>query len=406
MGKSAAQALLLGVIVFLAACSQSAQSPLPNDSGRAITGASSRGAAASQINLHPINPVLLPEPVNVVRAGTGHIIPMTSQGDPVTIVKKTPPIPASALTQFPAPRKPNVSQTLPPIPPKPTPTPRCKPCGCNNMAPTNQRHGPIPDCPLAKAKPYSIVYGDDQGGQSGYSIAPGSQSGLGDVYVAQVIDSNISLNNPTPGDPQQDDLFSPTTHGPNGNCLEVVTDYSNGYTWTGTTHNQIMFYDFCANGGQGAYVGAIPSSNFGNYVTTYSNGNGLPEYVAETTLEPDNSYHLLIANWVNNTWDDYYASAPGARATYNNGQGWSMMETHYPGGTCSNVPGTTGVSGLRLHYSNTPHQNWQLANGGNTSQFGYGYCFMPDDTQTPWYRLYFIPTDWGWQSVDEDYSVG
>lgn len=328
----------------------------------------------------------MPEPVHVGRDHLGHLRSVKDvTGDPVSVVSVAPPISADSLTNLPMPIVP--SPTLPSPYPYPTPDP----------VPTDPPYGTCkPRCPaLRTTRSYTHV--DDAGGQSGYTINGGSGAGVGDIYVAHQALTNVALNPVPSGDPYPgQSIFAPTTHGPNGNCMEVVTDYYNGYGLpAGVSSAQVLLFNFCDRGGR--YEGAVPMDQtfFNKYVRTFSNGNGQPEYVAEIEQGSDTAWHLLLYNVSANTWDDYSDSAPGAIANYNGGQGWSMFETHVSTGPCSFMP-STGISGLRLHFSNVPHQDWQYATGSRT--FGWGDCFQPDGTSSYWYSINFSSSDWGWQS--------
>ena len=364
--------LFLSAVIFgLSACSGA----LSSSGGSSVSGqlpttvAPVQTSALAHIAISSNHP-LMPAPINVVvNRDTDKMHAFTTTGDPVTIVHVTPPIPASALTNIP---KPDVPGTILPTPyPYPTPSTR-PPCYITKTC----FHTPPPcyRCWIhtLSVNPESVVTSDDSGGQGGYTIAGGSQqqSGVGDIYVAQEALTNVSLspvppNSKFPGN----SLYAPTTHGPNGNCLEVPTDYYDGWGLpTGVTSGQVLFFNFCDGGGK--YEGAVPmdQSFFNTYVRVFSNGNGTPEYIIELERGSDNEWHTLLYNVTDNRWDDYVDSAANATSNFNGGQGWSMIETHFDAGNCPDIP-STGISGLRLHYSNIPHQNWQYANG--SKQFTY-----------------------------------
>ncbi len=195
---------------------------------------------------------------------------------------------------------------------------------------------------------------------------------MGDIYVAMVALNNVTMNPSQTGGYNL--LYGPTTHGPNGNCLEVSTDYYNGFGSTGTV-SQVQIWDFRANG----WVGAIPmdSSFFDKYVRVYSNGDGLPQYIAELAEGPDTKWHAYLYNNDNGLYDDIYQSAAGVVNTNNGSEGWSIFETHYSAGQCSTIP-TTGESGLRVHYSNVSHADWNYPE--DVSQYSYGDCFTNGGT--------------------------
>lgn len=348
------------------------------------------GNSPTAASRHP----MLPDPVDLVKDSSGRLRAFDATGDPLTIEPVTPSIPASALTNVPPPVIPAAGPLPTPLP-FPTATPRPLPSitlppGCHSVHCIN---------------PLATVTQNDSGGQSGYTFPGGAQGGVGDIYVAQQVVSGANLYPSPPGSKfAGESIFAPTTHGPNGNCWEVVTDTYNGYNQpAGVTASQVLFYNFCdrQKGQYGGYEGGMPiDKNFMNsYVATFSNGNGYPEYVVETELGADNAWHVLLYNVGANPprWDDVQPdSAVGANASYNGGQGWSMFETHLDYGLCPPFP-PTGMSGLRIHMSHTPHQDWQYATA--FTPFGYGDCFTPDgENGTFYYALNFYSGDYAWNS--------
>jgi hypothetical protein len=288
------------------------------------------------------------------------------------------PIPGSALAALP--------HTVSPATPVPTATP----------APTPTPHVPPTKPPCTKTCPQSTertplntVNTADNGGQAGYILNPGSANGVGDVFVAMVALNDVSMNPSQTGGYNL--LYGPTTHGPNGNCLELSTDYYNGYGSTGTI-SQVQIWDFCASG----WAGAIPmdASFFDKYVRVYSNGNGMPQYIAEMAEGPDTKWHAYLFNNNNGLYDDIYQSSAGAVSNVLNGEGWNIFETHYSVGTCSTIP-TTGESGLRIHDSNTSHANWYYPGAYYT--YSYGDCFPSGGVVSPYYTINYAPTpDMSW----------
>jgi hypothetical protein len=212
----------------------------------------------------------------------------------------------------------------------------------------------------------------DNGGQSGYIIAPGTAGGDGGIYVAMTAYNDVWVTTPTDG--SYNTIYAPTTHGPNGNCIETVTNYYNGFGTPGTTVDQIEFYDFCANSGQGGFVGALPmDANFvRDYVRTYADAaDPMPRYVSAVIhLASDNRWHAYLYNASLMKYVDYYASAAGQSTTELGAEGWSIFETHYNGGACSTLPDTS-ESSLQIHTSS----GWQLLGGAAVSSYVWGTCF-------------------------------
>lgn len=223
----------------------------------------------------------------------------------------------------------------------------------------------------------------DNGGQAGYIINPGSLSGDGSIYVAMTAYDDAWITTPTDG--PYNTVNAPTSHGPNGNCIETVTNYYNGFGTPGTSVGQIQFYDFCANGGQGAFVGAIPIDTdfIRDYVRTYADdARGLPRYVSAVIHSAgDGRWHAYLYNASLMAYVDYYDSPSGASTTVLGAEGWSIFETHYNGGPCSTLPDVS-VAGLKIR---TP-AGWQPLDQAAVSSYMWGTCFTP-----PLSDPYYLP---------------
>jgi len=352
-----ASLIVMSLSVFVAACSGgTTSSSVPSTTQGAQT-----GPAATYSTTYPGIKIAaaMPTPMSPrgVSAAGDNVHRFVDIPGNIEIVPLT--ISGTALASFP--------HTLPNLT-FPTPTPRPLP----SITP--------PICKPTCNGPDNTVTTQDAGGQAGYALGAGSNGGVGDIYVAMGALNNVSLNNPPAGGYNL--LYAPTTHGPNGNCLELSTDYYNGFSTPGSTVAQLQVWDFCANG----WAGAVPmDSNFFNtYVRVYSNGNGEPEYVAELAEGTDSAWHAYIYNNNNGDWDDIYDSQPGQTTTVLGSVGWSIFETHYAIGTCSSLP-TVTESGLRLHYSNTSHVDWDYASVDVTSHGGDGQCFADQGTTVPYY---------------------
>lgn len=381
-------AMMPSMLAF-AACSSGGNSdssaiPARQSTGSQIVTDSAENRSTSASNVRPTMPL----PFSYVKDRTGVFRPIDSAGHPVTVVVpvktfavalggKTPPPPVIPQGSWPTAKPLPTPTAHPTVRPSPTINP-CRPV-CQQITPFDQ------------------ITGDDAGGQEGYTVNGGSSGGDGGFYVAHEALSNVYINPPQANDPQQyAAAYAPTTHGPNGNCFEVTTMYETGLwnTPVGTTQEYLALWNFCDNGGNWDDYIPMDSSFFKNYVTTFSNGNGKPEFVISVLLGSDNAWHYYIWNMSNPSapyWEQRYVSAPGQTTNFNGGQGWSMFETHFAMGACSNL--ATSMSGLRYHNSS----GWQYASMDNT--FGYGSCFQnADDSGYPFYGMDFPSADWGWNS--------
>jgi len=227
----------------------------------------------------------------------------------------------------------------------------------------------------ASMLPFDSVSTQDEGGQAGVVVIPGSTGGNGSVYVAMTAYDNFDMNYPPAGSTALDALYSPTTHGPNGDCLELGADYWFGNTGFTDTARYVRLYDFCDKGGtfKDEYDKQINSSFINSYVRVFTNGNGYPEFTSEQMLESDGKWHALIYNYSTSAWEDWGWSDAG-KYTGNGEDGWSIFETHYAAGqTCSAVP-MMSTDGLRVYVSG----GWQLVDSTmGIDNSDYMQCFSP-----------------------------
>ena len=224
----------------------------------------------------------------------------------------------------------------------------------------------------------------DGGGQSGFIINPGSPAGDGGIYVAMTAYDDAWVTTPTDG--YYNAVNAPTTHGPNGNCIETVTNYYNGFTTPGTTVDLVQFYDFCANGGQGAFAGAIPmDADFvRDYVRVYADSaRPLPRYISVVEYSAaDKRYHNYLYNASLQQYVDFYDSPAGATTNANGSEGWSIYETHYNGGDCTALPDASEES-IQVHTTT----GWHLLAGSQVFSYMWGTCFS-----APFNAPYNAPT--------------
>lgn len=213
---------------------------------------------------------------------------------------------------------------------------------------------------------------NDGGGQAGYIINPGPASGDGGIYVAMTAYDDAWVTTPSTG--SYNTVNAPTTHGPNGNCIETVTNYYNGFGTPGTTVDQVQFYDFCANGGAGGFVGAISmdASFVRDYVRTYADSvRPMPRYISAVEYVPaDRRYHAYLYNASLMHYVDFYDSPPGATTDVLGSEGWSIYETHYNGGDCTALPDAS-EDAVQVH---TPG-GWKPLGGNQAYSYVWGTCF-------------------------------
>lgn len=147
-------------------------------------------------------------------------------------------------------------------------------------------------------------------------------------------------------------LFAPTTHGPNGDCLEVGTWY-----FGAPTTAAFYVFDFCAPGG-GTYAFSIPIDDVfeSKYVATHDN---LPAYRTETILKKK-TWHALLYNVQTSSWERVYSRPVSPAGPLN---GWSIEEYYFNAGNCPIA--LPPFIDDRIKYHNSVTGTWDVAKNGS-----------------------------------------
>jgi hypothetical protein len=205
-------------------------------------------------------------------------------------------------------------------------------------------------------------------------------------------------------------LFGPTTRPPNGACLEVGTAYTTDIT-TRKTSAAIYVFDFCKAGGPD--WGIAPSATGGapppyqvneDFMNKYAGALALsvPAY-ALTIFTPDSkvsttsTWYAQLFNYATQKWDTLYQS----RGSYDDDpRGWSIFETWFQAGQCSQSLPVLGAD--QLAYYNSSTRAWEplaehmlrldsiVSRGGNNNQ----NCFQADPTGAASYLIGPVPPVW------------
>lgn len=195
---------------------------------------------------------------------------------------------------------------------------------------------------------------------------PGSALYVG-VYANHIVylPSEIHLH-PPPGAGKPQTLFAATTRPPNGSCLEVGTSYTTA-VGAQATNAALYVYDFCKPGHPDWGIPPVNSNNVipfpidDNFIKKYAGATvgGKRAYtVAIFTQQrpPITSSTVWVAqlyNYLSQSWDCLYQSK--GYASFNL-FGWSLFETWYQPGQCSEQLPLMGVGGLS--YFNSTTLNW------------------------------------------------
>ena len=178
-------------------------------------------------------------------------------------------------------------------------------------------------------------------------------------------------------------LYAPTTKGPNGDCLEFGTAYTD--SGSGTSANFYVF-DFCAGGSPGFKV-SIPID--ASFMSTYTRKwNGLTVYNGETIQGPGTWYALLY-NYAHKRWDRVYTTS-GAGGN----NAWSIFEFYFSPGPCPMLP---KFSAQDIRFYDPTQGTWNRAtptDGTGVSQTlgPPGSCFTAPTT----YQIFFPYPDYNW----------
>jgi hypothetical protein len=250
-------------------------------------------------------------------------------------------------------------------------------------------------------RPLSTTINQDHE-DAGLMILPTAQNVYAGIYVKHLVYSSaeIKLSIP-PNASAQQILYAATSRPPNGSCLEVGTAYITEPNTT-VTNAVIYVYDFCTPSG-GDFV--VPPTVAGGklvdsqFLSTYAQTTamGVPSYELEIftkdyPVTSSSTWYAQIHNQLTNKWDILYT----AKGMADDNRGWSIFETYYQAGLCSESLPVLGADQISLLNSLTG--NWELVsanlpllevatdNGGAHNN----NCFVDDRTGPASYVL--LPT--------------
>jgi hypothetical protein len=184
-------------------------------------------------------------------------------------------------------------------------------------------------------------------------------------------------------------LFAPTTRPANGGCLEVGTAYTTEVA--ATSRVRVYVFDFCKS----------PKPEFTNvsitvdsdFMNTYAGAmiQGVPAYpvaiyTSDTELSSSTEWNAALYNYKSQQWEIKYSS----RGIYaDDSRGWSIFETWYQAGQCSESLPVLGADAL-MYYNSLTHA-WQQASQAMSGLTNYvhggGPCFQADSGEPPSYQL-------------------
>lgn len=194
-------------------------------------------------------------------------------------------------------------------------------------------------------------------------------------------------------------LYAPTTRPPNGACLEVGT----GYTTLPGQHTvvHVYVYNFCQSPRRFVRVMAVDDKFMNTYAREPVQG-AAPAY--KIMIKPDGNvissrtkWTAMIYNYLEKRWC-VIGSAQGYVASDRNG--WSIFETWYKKGQCSQTLKILGASNIA--YYNGITGGWEPISDDmsplrNVLHHG-GDCFMDQDANNKAsYDVIELRTVHGWE---------
>jgi hypothetical protein len=210
-------------------------------------------------------------------------------------------------------------------------------------------------------------------------------------------------------------LFAATTRPPNGSCLEVGTSYTTE-VGAATTTAAVYVFDFCKpnhpDWGLAPFPtgGQVPMYVDASFMATYAGGkiHDVPAYTVhiftkDLPLSADSVWYAQLYNYKTKNWDTLYQS----KGLYDlDPRGWSIFETWFQQGQCSESLPAFGAE--QLAYYNSSTGKWDavvpqmstlknyVSRGGSQNN----NCFTDDHTGPASYTIQAVPPGYsGWKVV-------
>jgi hypothetical protein len=238
---------------------------------------------------------------------------------------------------------------------------------------------------------------------AGTMIYPNNAFQYTGIYAQHIVypDGNIRVRLP-PNATGDQILYAATTRAPNGSCLEVGTAYIATIA-DGKTTPVLYVYNFC-DPKKGSF--AIPPTASGGlhvdetFMATYARDQvkGLPAYevrifTAQYPITAQSMWYAELHNQKSDTWDLLYSYQGMA----SDPRGWSIFETYYQQGLCSESLPVMGADQIALF--NISANRWELLSGAlpqyhvmaDTGGKHNNNCFVDDSTGPASYQLLPVP---------------
>jgi hypothetical protein len=191
-------------------------------------------------------------------------------------------------------------------------------------------------------------------------------------------------------------LYAATTRPPNGSCLEMGTAYETPISQPTTT--SVYVFDFCKS----PPIFAVRKAVDAQFMSTYAGGlaQGKPAYnlaifTSDSKISASSTWTAELYNYQTKKFDIIYTS--DGVYTYDP-RGWSIFETWFQEGQCSESLPPLGAAGLA--YLNPSTKAWEpvaptMAGLAHVVHTG-GNCFVANHGEGPSYEISVSPTFVNW----------
>jgi hypothetical protein len=232
------------------------------------------------------------------------------------------------------------------------------------------------------------------------------------LYAVHTVYPPAEVHLPLPaGATGQQTLFAPTTHMPNGACLENGNAY---YTYNGVLVGQFYVFDFCMNPPTYAFLTALDDNFFAEYVRYVNRDKKtgekevLPYYItqivasnkASQPLGPRTTWTAMLYNHTTKSWDRVYSNVGSTGASLG---GWSIFENYFVVGPCPRIGPKFSIDALKLYNGDT--HRWEFAAPQMTetttsvNPFAQSNCFQDDATGLASYGFALKDPNYEWEVV-------
>ena len=209
-------------------------------------------------------------------------------------------------------------------------------------------------------------------------------------------------------------LYAATTRPPNGACIEVGAAYTTDVN-TKTTTAGLYVFDFCKPGGGDFAIppmpvdGKQPIQIDQNFMETYAGAmtQSIPAYTVaiftpDSTISDRSKWYAQLYNYKAQQWDTIYSTQG---FFWYDTRGWSIFETYFQAGLCSESLPPLGADELSFFNSNT--RTWERVGAqmsDMTAHISYGgshnhNCFVADATGPASYSIKPNPPVFHWWQV-------